>query len=84
MLGLVASPKLLIVKGFDPCLSKLDKTDGVVSLIASDIRSIRVVKTEIKEEYVVVHTVDVIYDPTPTNPAHSQIVVSPDFLWFKK
>ena len=71
------------LKGLDPRLSRFNKTDGVVSLIAGDVRSIREVKTEIKDEDVVVHTVDVIYDPTPTNPAHSQIVVSPEFFGSK-
>ena len=71
------------LKGFDPYLSRLDKTDGVVSLIVSGVRSIREVKTEIKDEDVVVHTVNIVYDPTPTNPAHSQIVVSPEFFGSK-
>lgn len=71
------------LKGAAPYLSRLDKTDGVVSLKVSDVRSIREVKTEIKDEDVVIHTVDVVYDPTPMNPAHSQIVVSPEFFGSK-
>ncbi len=61
------------LKEFSPFCSKLSDTDGIVSLIARDVRSRKIVG----------HVVDVIYDPNPKsdpeNYAHSQIVVDPDF-----
>lgn len=68
------------LKEFNPSLSKRNDTDGIVSLIAGDVRAIGTVKTKIQNADAVVHAVDVIYDPTPENPAHSKIVVSPEFF----
>jgi len=71
------------LREFDPSLSKLNETDGIVSLIAGDIRSIKEVETK-AEDRSVVHAVDVIYDPNPEsdpeNYAHSQIIVAPEFF----
>ncbi|MDE0484863.1 MAG: hypothetical protein OXI67_20005 [Candidatus Poribacteria bacterium] len=61
-------------------MSKRSSTDGIVSLITADVRSIGTVKTKIQNADAIVHAVDVIYDPTPENPAHSKIVVSPEFF----
>lgn len=75
------------LKGCDPSLSKRNDTDGVISLITSDVRAIGKVKTKIQNEDVVVHAVDVIYDPNPVtdpmNDAHSQIIVKPEFFGSK-
>ena len=71
------------LRGFNPVLSKLSDTDGVVSLMAADVRAIGTVKTKILNEDVVIHAVDVVYAPTPENPAHSQIVVNPEFFGSK-
>ena len=68
------------LREFNPVLSKLSDTDGVVSLMAVDVRAIGTVKTKILNEDVVIHAVDVVYAPTPENPAHSQIVVNPEFF----
>ncbi|MDE0087190.1 MAG: hypothetical protein OXU23_15830 [Candidatus Poribacteria bacterium] len=68
------------LKGCNPSLSKRSSTDGIVSLITADVRSIGTVKTKIQNADAIVHAVDVIYDPTPENPAHSKIVVSPEFF----
>ena len=72
------------LKEFSPFCSKLSDTDGIVSLIAADVRAIGTVKTTVRNAEVVVHAVDVIYDPNPKsdpeNYAHSQIVVNPDFF----
>ena len=62
------------LRKFNPALSKLSDTDGVVSLMTADVRAIGIVKTKIQNEDAVVHAVDVVYDPTPENPAHSQII----------
>ena len=64
-------------------MSKLSDTDGVVSLMVVDVRAIGTVKTKAQDTDAVVHAVDVIYDPTPENPAHSKIVVSPEFFGTK-
>lgn len=62
------------LKEFSPFCSKLSDTDGIVSLIARDVRSRKIVG----------HVVDVIYEPNPEsdpeNYAHSQIVVDPEFF----
>ncbi len=71
------------LKEFNPALSKRNDTDGIVSLITADVRSIGTVKTKIQDTDAVVHAVDVIYDPTPENPAHSKIVVNPEFFGSK-
>ncbi len=65
------------LRGFKPASSKRPDrdTDGIVSLIAGEIRGIQIDN----------HTVDVIYDPLPENPerslpenpAHSLIIVTP-------
>lgn len=71
------------LRGFNPVLSKLSDTDGVVSLMAADVRAIGTVKTKIQNTDTTAHAVDVIYAPTPENPAHSQIVVNPEFFGSK-
>ena len=71
------------LRGFNPVLSKLSDTDGVVSLMTADVRAIGTVKTKILNEDVVIHAVDVVYAPTAENPAHSQIVVNPEFFGSK-
>lgn len=71
------------LKEFNPSLSKRSDTDGIISLIAADVRAIGTVKTKIQNTETTVHAVDVIYDPIPENPAHSQIVVNPEFFGSK-
>ena len=56
------------LRGFNPALSQIDETDGIVSLIASHVRAIPI------ED----HTVDVIYAPILDNPAHSHITIIPE------
>ena len=60
------------LRGFDPSLSKLSDTDGIVSLIAGEVRCLP--KNDIK---LTAHTIDVIFMPTRDNPAHSQIMITP-------
>jgi hypothetical protein len=71
------------LRKFNPALSKLSDTDGVVSLMTAEVRAIGIVKTKIQNEDAVVHAVDVVYDPTPENPAHSQIIVKPELFGSK-
>jgi hypothetical protein len=72
------------LKEFAPFCSKLSDTDSIVSLMTADVRAIGTVKTTDQNADVVVHAVDVIYDPNPkSNPenyAHSQIIVNPEFF----
>ena len=67
----------------NPCLSKKSDTDGVVSFMTAEVRDIGTVTTRDQNANVVVHTVDVTYDPypksDPKNCAHSYISVDPDF-----
>lgn len=71
------------LKEFNPFCSTLSNTDGIVSLIAGDIRAIKEVETKTADRDAT-HLVDVIYDPNPkSNPenyAHSQIIVDPEFF----
>ena len=67
------------LRGFNPALSRLSETDGIVSLRTAEVRATGEVKTKTEDEDVV-HAVDVIYAPTPENPAHSQITVNPEFF----
>ena len=63
----------------NPSLSRLNETDGIISLIAGDVRALAAVETK-TEDKGIVHAVDVIYDPTPENPAHSHIAITPEFF----
>lgn len=67
------------LKQLKPTLSRLNETDGIVSLVTCDVRAIKDVETK-TEEKETVHAVDVIPDPTPDNSAHSQIIVNPEFF----
>ena len=60
------------LRGFDPSLSKLSNTDGIVSLITGEVR--RLPKEDIQ---LADHTIDIIYMPTMENFAHSQIMMAP-------
>ena len=72
------------LKESNPCLSKKNDTDGIVSLMTADVRDIGTVITRVQNANVVVHTIDVIYDPypksDPKNCAHSYISADPDFF----
>ena len=68
------------LKQFNPVLSKLSETDGIVSFIASEFRAIGRGTTKTEKDDVVAHAVDVIPDPTPENPAHAQIIIYPEFF----
>ena len=65
-----------------PSLSRLNETDGIVSLIAREIRALKAVETKTHDNEVL-HAVDVVYDPKQENPAHSQIIVTPEFFGSK-
>ena len=68
------------LKDFDPASALLSKTNGIVSIKASDVRAIGTVKTKHANEVIADHAVDVIPDPTPDNPAHAIIVVKPELF----
>ena len=61
-----------------PTNALLDSTNGIVSLMAKDVRSITGVKTTVKNE-TTVHAVDVVYDPVCERLAHSLIIVNPEY-----
>ena len=56
------------LKCFKPEKTKKDVTDGIVSIIAENIRSISI------QDY----TVDVKHEPIDGNQAHSEIIISPN------
>ena len=68
------------LKDFDPASALLCKTNGIVSIKASDIRAIGSVKTKHANEVIADHAVDVIPDPEPDNPAHALIIVKPELF----
>jgi hypothetical protein len=70
------------LREFKPSLSRLNETDGIVTLLTADVRAIGDVTTRI-DETPVRHRVDVEYAPLAQNPAHSQIVVCPEYLGSK-
>lgn len=61
------------LRNFNPSLSKLGDTDGIVSLITGEVRRLPQNDIELTD-----HTIDVIYMPTMENPAHSQIIMTPN------
>jgi len=70
------------LRNFNPSSARLSPTDGIVSLIAKDVRSIGDIVTRTDPEDIV-HAVDIIYDPRyepPKNLAHSRIIVKPEFF----
>ena len=71
------------LREFNPALSRLDVSDGIVTLLTADVRAIGDVTTRI-DETSVPHEVDVEYSPLEQNPAHAQIVVRPEYLGSKK
>ena len=54
--------------------TQLRSDDGVLSLITSDVRLIRVIKSP-----EAIYTIDVIADPIDNNIAHALIISHPDF-----
>lgn len=70
------------LRSFDPSLSKLSNTDGVVSLNTYCVRSIGEVKTK-NDDGDLTHSVDAVYEPTPENSTHSKITVEPTFFGSK-
>jgi len=73
-----------------PKKSKLNSTDGIVSLITKEVRKIADVKTSIEDKNgdgkkikkTTAHIVDVEHKPVinPNNDAHSEVVVTPAYL----
>ena len=60
------------LRNFNPLLSKMSDTDGIVSLVVGEVRGLPNEDIELVD-----HTIDVIYMPTMENPAHSQIIMTP-------
>ena len=65
-----------------PSHALLSATDGIVSLIAGQVRAIKSVPKPVGEEDV--YAVDVVYAPTMENHAHSEIIVKPEYFGSNK
>ena len=65
--------------GYNPSAVLLNPTNGIVSLMAGDVRAITEAVTTTEDE-TVAHAVDVVYVPTPERRAHAQITVDPEFF----
>ena len=68
--------------GLNPSCALLNKENGIVSLAVSDVRKIGDVVTS-TEVRTVVHAVEIKFLPKPTRPAHSHIIVEPEFFGSK-
>ena len=72
-----------------PAKAKKSKTDGVVTILTSDVRKIGDVHTQIDADESIFHSVDVVADPIkddptlPDNPAHALVTVTPYFFGSK-
>lgn len=62
-----------LLRGNNPASSKIKPSDGVVSLVANEVRAQPIEHQNLK------HLVDVEYKPGVDNQAHSQIFGKPDF-----
>ncbi|KVR15065.1 hypothetical protein WK13_11805 [Burkholderia ubonensis] len=68
------------LRNFDPAQSKTAPTQGIVGLIAGDVRLIQnVSKSDNAGNVQYVHDVDVVPDPLPHNNSHALVTVSPQF-----
>lgn len=67
------------LRDFDPNKSRIGEGDGVVSLIAKDVRQIGDVKSKNTDDEIE-HAVDIKPDPTSDNEAHALITVQPEFF----
>ena len=70
-----------------PAQSRIGESDGIVSLFAGEVREIGDIFTnDPRGNPITNHNVDVIWDPIPEvaeqpeNPAHSLVVVEPEYL----
>ncbi|QLE55977.1 hypothetical protein [Nostoc sp. TCL26-01] len=63
----------------DPKHTQKNPNDGVVSLIAGEIRSINVSQNDPKGNPIFDYKIDVYPRPTEDNPSHAQIEPSPDY-----
>lgn len=66
--------------GVDPCIFpyRLSQTDGIVGLIAGEIRAINDVTSQLENE-TLVYKVDIEHDPSKINKAHAKIYAIPKF-----
>ena len=66
--------------GVDPCIYpyRLSETDGIVGLIAGEIRAINDVTSQLENEKLV-YKVDIEHKPSNKNKAHAQIFAIPKF-----
>ena len=71
------------LKSFNPHLSKINESDGIVTLVTRDVRGIGDVVTITEDETKVEHAVDVQPDPEEDNEANALIGVLPEFLGSK-
>ncbi len=64
---------------YNPSVVLLNPTNGIVSLMAGDVRAIADVVTTTRDK-TVNHVVDVVHDPTPQRRSHAVINVNPEFF----
>ncbi|MEA5616340.1 hypothetical protein VB711_00590 [Cronbergia sp. UHCC 0137] len=66
--------------GFNPKYTQKNPNDGIISLIAGEVRAIdSIVQSDAKGNQLFVYKIDVCSRPTDENLAHAQIEPSPDY-----
>jgi hypothetical protein len=64
---------------YDPKWTQKSTSDGVVSLIAGEVRLIDINKTDTQGNILSAYRIDVCPRPVDDNPSHAQIEASPDY-----
>lgn len=67
------------LRDYDPQCTQKNPDDGVVSLIAGEVRMINVSQNDPKGKPVFDYKIDVYPRPTDDNPSHAQIEPSPNY-----
>ena len=65
------------LRSFDPSFTRLDPTDGVISLQAGDVRAIDTLQQSDEQGNVIQVRVDVEHVPIPGNYAHAEVYTAP-------
>ena len=78
--GLKPSVDRACLHGNDPTKTQLSNTDGVIGLIACNVRAIDDLSgCDHKGNITTLYKIDVIHRPTPENKAHACIEPSPEY-----
>ena len=78
--GLKPSVDRACLHGNDPTKTQLSDTDGVIGLIAGNVRAIDDLSSgDAKGNVTALYKIDVIHRPKPENKAHARVEPSPEY-----